>query len=102
MMIAHEKRPMIAWPPPQAATTNLEGNIKKCQLAVEFLEVRVMVVLGRPDAQRMRVADVVGINAQRERIGQFDPATEVRLNLLAVPIVLAHPILAEPHAPVTD
>src|SRR5947208_12552854 len=102
MMIAHENRPMIARPPPQAATACLEGYIEKSQLGVEFLEVGVMVVLGRPDAQRMRVADEVGINAQRERIGQFDPATEVRLNLLAVRIGLAHPILAEPHAPVTD
>ena len=50
----------------------------------------------------MRVADVFGIDAQRERIGQLKPPTEVRLDLLAVRIVLAHLIFAEPRAAMTD
>src|SRR5438034_4593468 len=61
-----------------------------------------MVILGRPDAQCMGVADVFRIKSEGKKIGDLHPATEIGLDLLAVRVVLAHPVFAEPDAPMTD
>src|SRR5207247_11130445 len=89
-------------PPPVRAAARLYGYVEQSKLGVEFLEVGVMVILGRPDAQCMGVIDVFRIKSEGKIIGNLHPATQIGLSLLAVRVVLAHPVFAEPDAPMTD
>src|SRR5207245_3903812 len=93
---------MIARSPPQAAPAYLKCDIAAGELGVQLMHVDIVSVSGGPDAKRVLVADEFGIDAQRERIGQLEPATEVRLNLLAVRIVLSHVVLPEPYGSLPD
>src|SRR2546422_825776 len=86
---------MIAWPPPQTAAAHLKRDIAAGELGVQLLHVDIVAVSSSPDTQRTLVADEFGICAQGHRIRQLEPATEVRLNLLSIRIVLPHVILPE-------
>src|SRR5438445_12707394 len=97
MMIAHQQCPRIARPPPQAAPTHLKRDIAAGELGVQLLHVDIVAVSGGPEAKRTLVADVFRIDAQRERIGQLEPPTEVRLSLLSIRIVLPHVVLPKPY-----
>src|SRR5438445_750313 len=102
MMITHQQCPMIARPPPQTAPAHLKRDIAAGELGVQLLHVDIVAVSSRPDTQRMLVADEFGICAQGHRIGQLEPPTEVRLNLLAIRIVLPHVVLPEPYGSMPD
>src|SRR5437899_5035972 len=93
---------MIARPPPQTAPAHLKRDIAAGELGVQFLHVDIVAVGGGPDAKRMLVADEFGICAQGHRIGQLEPPTEVRLDLLAVRMVLPHAVFTESYAPLPN
>src|SRR5437867_2447200 len=101
-VVGEQERAAVPGPPPVRAAARLYGDVEQSKLGVEFLEVGVVVVLGRPEAQRMGVTDVFRINSEGKKIGELHPATEIGLDLLAVRVVLAHPVFAEPDAPMTD
>src|SRR5712692_4677252 len=101
-MVSEQERAAVPGPPPVRAAARLYGDIEQSKLGVELLEVGVVVVLGRPEAQRMGVTDVFRIKSEGKIIGELHPATEIGLSLLAVRVVLAHPVFAEPDAPMPD
>ena len=101
-MIGQKQRAAIARTPPVRTSADLEGNVEESELSVEFLEVDVPVVLDRPNAQGVSVADEFGVNRQGQNVTQLEPASQVGLNLLAVGVELAHPVFPEPDAPMPD
>src|SRR5437870_6325876 len=98
MMIAHKQRSMIPRSPPETAPAYLKRGIADGELCVQFLQVDIVAVSGGSDAQRMLVADEFGICAQGHCVCQFDPPSQISLNLLSIRIVLPHAVFPEPYA----
>src|SRR2546425_13081605 len=88
MMIAHKQRATISGSPPQTTSPNLKRDIAAGELCVQFLHIEIVAVSGGPEAKRMLVADEFGVRTQGHRIRQFDPRSQIGLNLLSIRIIM--------------
>src|SRR2546425_172718 len=102
MMIAHKQRATISGSPPQTTAPNLKRDIAAGELCVQFLHIEIVAVSGGPDAKRMLVADEFVVRTQGHRIRQFDPRSQIGLNLLSIRIILPHVVLPEPYGSLTN
>ena len=69
-MVREEQRAMIARPPPKAAPSNFNGQIKHREFGIELAHVGIAAVV---NSQGILLTDEFGLGTEGEHIGPISP-----------------------------